>query len=70
MQSACLSVDVWAQPRGVVRRVGATFSCDTAYSDNPTASRACAWSQERSMLEILPLRTVKTSVVCMFDSGP
>ena len=39
-------------------RTASTFSCDTAYSDSPTASRAVARSKNDSRRTALPLRTV------------
>ena len=36
-------------------RIISTFSCDIAYSESPTASRASAWSQKNSMTGNLAL---------------
>ena len=53
-------------PRGRPReatRNRSTFSCDIAYSDSPTASRASAWLAKSRKLRILPSRNVASCAI-------
>ena len=52
------------------RRTTSMFSCDIAYSERPTASRACRWSRKSRPRTILPSRTSKSHPHGVATSGP
>ena len=54
----------------IAQRDDSTFSCDIAYSDRPTASRASARLRKPSALTTFPSRTVKTQPIGESSSIP
>ena len=52
------------------RRTSSTFSCDIAYSDSPTASRASAWSLKNSTRTSCPCAPCRRTCTSMFELRP